>query len=59
MNARRWELVTTDESTVVSESLLDTTVVEDGKRDRCLPDPSCADESEWSRVFCEIDDLLD
>ena len=59
MGARRWELVATDEPTVVSESLFDAIVVEDGQSDRCLPDPSCTDESERTQVFCKTNDFLD
>ena len=59
MGARGEELITTDKPTVVSKPLPGAIVVEDGQSDRCLPDSPCADESDWSEVFCEINDLLD
>ena len=59
MSARRWELVTADEPTVVSELLPDMTVVEDGQSDRRFPDSPCTNERDWSAIFCEADDLLD
>ena len=59
MSARGGELVTTDEPTVVSEPFLDSVVVEDSQSDGRFPDPPCADESDWSEIFCEVDDLLD
>ena len=59
MSARRWELVTTDEPTVVSELLPDATVVEDSQSDRGLPNPACTNKCDWSAIFCEADDLLD
>ena len=40
------ELVATDESTVVSEPLLDAIVVKDGQGDSRFPDPPWTDESE-------------
>ena len=59
MAARCGDLVTADEPTAVSKSLLDAIVVEDGQSNRCLPDSSCADESDWSEGFCEANNLLD
>ena len=58
MSAGGGELVTSDEPTVVSKSFLDAIVVEDGESDGCFPDPPCADESDWSEMFCEADDVL-
>ena len=53
------ELVTADESTVVSEPLLDAIVVKDGQGDSRFPDPTRTDESEWGEGFCEVNDHLD
>ena len=58
MVARGGELVTTNEQAAVSKPLLDAVVMEDGEGDRCLPDPSWANESEWGEVLGEVDDLL-
>ena len=58
MSAGRGELVATDESTVVSKPLLDAVVVEDGQSNGGFPDPSWTDESDWSKAFREVDDLL-
>ena len=59
MGARGRELVTADESTVVTEPILDAVVVEDLERDRCFSDPPYTDESDRFKVFCESDNLLD
>ena len=53
------EFVTTNEPAVVAEPLLDSTVVERGQGDRGLPNTAGADESDWPKVFCEINCLLD
>ena len=52
------ELVATDESTVVAKPFLDLIVVEDGQGNRRFPNPPWTDEGDWSRVFCEANDLL-
>ena len=59
MSARGDELVTTDEPTVISKSLPDAIMVEDGQGNGRLPNPPCTDESDWSVIFCETDDLFD
>ena len=59
MAARCGDLVTADEPTAASKSLLDTTMVEGGQSDGCFPYPPCTDESDWSEVFREGNDLLD
>ena len=59
MSGRGLELIATDEPTVVSKPLFDAIVVEDGQGDRRLPDPPWTDESHWSQLFCETNDLLD
>ena len=56
---RRGELITANESTVVTESLLDAIVMEHGQRDGRLPDPAHTSESDGREVFGQIDDLLD
>jgi len=59
MRARCRELVATDEPTVVSEQFPDATVVEDDESDSRFPDPPCADESDWSEIFRETNEILD
>ena len=59
MDRRGGELVAADEPTVVSESFPDATMVEDSQSDGGFSDPSRTDESDWSEVFCEADNLLD
>ena len=59
MGARSGELVATDKPAVVPETLLDAVVVEDSQGNRCLPNPPWADESDWSEVFREANNLLD
>jgi hypothetical protein len=59
MNTRSWELVATDEPTVVAKPLLDSILVEDGQSDGRLPDPPCTDESDGCGVFSEANNLLD
>ena len=56
---RDGELVATDESTVVSEPLLDPVVVENGQGNGRLADSSGTNEGDWNEVLGEIDDLLD
>ena len=58
MTARGRELVATDEPAVVSEPFLDAIMVEDGQSERCFPNPAWTDESGWSEIFSETDDLL-
>ena len=58
MIVRGRELVTTDESSIISEPFLDAIVVEDGQSDGCLPDPPWPDESEWGEVLGEVDNLF-
>ena len=58
MGARGRELVTADKPTVISKLFLDAIVVEDGESDGCFPNSPCADESDWSEIFCEADDLF-
>ena len=53
------ELVAADEPAVVAIPLLDSIVVENFQGDRGLPNPARADESDWAKVFGEIDCLLD
>ena len=59
MSARGRELVTADEATVVTESLFDAVVVENGESDRRLPDPAGANESDRVEGACKTNDLLD
>ena len=59
MGTRRWELVATDESTIVSEPLLDAIVVKNCQGDGRLAYTAGTDESNWCQVLNETDDLLD
>ena len=53
------EFVATDEPTVVTKPPLDSIVVQDRQGDRRFPDPPGTDESDWPKVFSEINRLLD
>jgi hypothetical protein len=53
------ESITTDEATIVTESLLDPIVMEDCESDGCLPDSTGTNESDRREVFRQTDDLLD
>ena len=59
MCRRGGELVAADEPTIMSKPLLDPIVVENGQSDGRLANSSSTDESDWSKVLSEIDDLLD
>ena len=59
MGARGRELVATDEPTVLSKPPHDPIVVEDSKSDGRFPDSSWTNESDWSEVFCQANNLLD
>ena len=58
MVARGGELVATDEPAVVSKPSLDAIVMEDSQSNGCFPNPPWADESKWSKVLCETNDLF-
>ena len=58
MSAGCWELVATDKPEVVSEALPDLTMVENSQGDGCFPDSASTDESDWTKIFSETDDLL-
>jgi len=59
MSTRGRELVATDETTIVTESLLDAIVMEDSKSDGRLPNSTSTDESNRCEVLGQADDLLD
>jgi len=59
VSARRGELIATDESTIIAEPLFDAIMVENRQGNGCFPNPPGADESDWSEVFSQTDDLLD
>ena len=59
MGTGGWELVTTNELAAMSKPLLDSIVVKNGQGDGGLANPSGADESDWTKVFGEMDYLLD
>ena len=56
---RGWELVATDEPAIMPEPLLDSVMVENGKSDGGFPNPAYTDESDWTKVFSEMNYLLD
>jgi len=56
---RSGELVASDESTVIAKPFLDVIVVKDSQSDRCFPDSTWTDESDWCAVFGETNDPLD
>ena len=53
------ELVAADESTLVTETLLDAILMEDIESDGSFSDSPWTDESDRSEVFGEINDLFD
>jgi len=59
MDRRRWELIASDEPTILAKPLLDAIVMEDFQSDGCLANPASTDESNRNQVVCQIDDLLD
>ena len=56
---RGCEFITADESTVVTELVLDAVVVKGGKGDGRLPDSTCTIESDGLELFGERNDFLD
>ena len=59
MGERGWELITTDEPTLVTKTSLDAVVVEDGQGDGSLSNSASTDESDRSEVFRESNNPLD
>jgi len=59
MGRRRWELIASDEPTVLAKPLLDAIVMEDLQSDGSLADSASTDESNRSQVLRQADDLLD
>ena len=59
MGTRRWELVATNESTVIAKSVFYAIVMEDRERNGGFPDSGSADESNRFEAFSETDYLLD
>ena len=58
MDARCRELIAADKSTVVAKPVLNPIVMEDSEGNGCLPNASCANESNGLEVFSESGDLL-
>ena len=52
-------MIASDESTAIAKPLLDSIVVEDGEGNGSLANSASADESDWKKLFGEIDHLLD
>ena len=59
MGGRSWKLIASDESPILAKSFYDPIVMEYCESDGCLPDSSCADQSNGLEVFNEFDDLFD
>ena len=59
MSGGGWELVASDESTILAEPLLDAIVMKNSQSDRRLADSASTDEGDWSQVFGETDDPFD
>ena len=59
MSGRSWELVTSNESTILAELLLDAMVMKNSASDRRLANPASTDESNRSEIFRVTDDLPD
>ena len=51
MNTRDSELIATDEPTIVTESLFDAIVVEDGQGDGRLSNSASTNESGWCEAL--------
>ena len=52
------ELIAPDETTVLAETLLGATVMEDLQCNRCLANPSSTDQGNGLEVFGEANDFL-
>jgi len=52
-------LIAANKPTVVAKLLLDLVVVEDGQCNGGFANSTSADESDWSELLGEIDNLLD
>jgi len=53
ISVRSGELVAMDEPTVIAKPFFDAIMAEDSQGDRRFPDSTCADESDWYKVFSE------
>jgi len=53
------DLFAADESTVFAKLFFDAIVVEDGKNDGGLPNPTGTNQSDWGAFLCQSYDLLD
>jgi hypothetical protein len=58
MGPCRWELITSNEPTVFAKSLLYVVVVENGQSDGCLPNSTCADESDRYETVRKLNDFF-
>ena len=56
---RGGELVASDEPAVVTETVFDAVMMENGESYGCLANPTSTNESERNEVFCQTDELPD
>ena len=59
MRTGGYELIATNEATIVAKPLLDPVVVENSQSDGGLADSARANEGDWNEVLSEINYLLD
>ena len=59
MDGRGWELITSDEPTILTKPLFDALVMKSCQNDRCLADSAGTNKGYWSQVFRETNDRLD
>ena len=59
MNKCGWELVASDEPSVLPKPLLDAMVMKNSQSNGRLADSTRADEGDGSKVFGQSDDLFD
>jgi hypothetical protein len=53
-----WELITSNEPTVFAKSLLYVVVVKNGQSDGCLPNSTCANESDRYETVRKLNDFF-
>jgi len=53
MSDRSWELVASDEPTILAKPLFDAVVMRNGQSDGWLANPASTNESNWCKIFGE------